>query len=413
MAKRQVNWKLSGCWLAAALTLVWVFASREGVISAETGGGRVEISLQATSLWERTFSLRGGEVCEISVGVPRPSSLPPNGRVAVSWKPANQAEAERAEFTKEDPGPGADGRESDAFGIYTRPTAQWRKVLHALDPDVFLIYRSPMPGEYVLSISPVIDEVPVFGEPRWRERGTAPQIAAFPRHTPWPQQTRVSVVAQVRPLDLEGPPDLHFHVEQEPNDTPEQAQPIPLPSGEGVQRVLVMAGADDVEYFDNGRVGRSGDDWFRIDFSGTEPRLLTCNLTLPDHTLAARLRFYALPPSSTEVLSNQEEPPRVPRVSAPWEKPLLPLEEYTRGRNDNERVHQQTEGHRSEINRLLQPGGVYFLRGRGQCAGLRDRAAAAQAGSLPGSKAGGATGTLRPLGPSRRLADQSSPRRQR
>ena len=369
MAKRRVNWKLSGFGLAAALIIAGVFAGRNGVVSAEASGRRVEISLQSTSLWERTFRLSAGDACEISVGVVHPSALPPNGRVAVSWKPANQAESEGETVTGKAKGSGADGREPDAFGIYTRPTAQWRKVLHALDPDVFLIYRAAMTGEYVLSIAPVIDEVPVFGGPRWRETGTAPQVAAFPSYTPWPEQPRVSVVAQVRPLDLQGPPDLHFHVEQEPNDTPEQAQPIPLPSGEGVQRILVTAGADDVEYFDNGQVGRSGDDWFRIDFSGTEPRLLTCNLTLPDHTLAARLRFYVLPSPSTGALPSGAEPSRAPGVSAPWEKPLLPLEEYTRGRNDNERVHQQTEGHRSEINRILQPGGVYFLRAEANAPG--------------------------------------------
>ena len=369
MAKRQIHWKTGWLWLVAPLTFSWVFAGQDDGVSDEAGGRRVEISLQSTSKWERTFNLNGGEVCEISVGLPRPSSLPPNGRVAVSWKPASQAEVDRAALAEETTGTDEDGREPNAFGIYTRPTAHWRKVLHALDPDVYLIYRAPVSGNYVLSIAPVIDEVPIFGGPRWRETGTAPQVAAFPRYTPWPEQARVSVVAQVRALDLEGPPDLHFHVEQEPNDTPEQAQPVPLPAGEGFQRVLITAGADDVEYFDNGKVGRSGDDWFRLEFSGAEPRLLTCNLTLPDHTLAARLRFYVLQSPSAEALVSEEEPSRVAPISAPWEKPLLPVEEYTQGRNDNERVHQQAESHRSEINRILQPGGVYFLRAEANAPG--------------------------------------------
>jgi hypothetical protein len=91
-----------------------------------------------------------------------------------------------------------------------------------------------------------------------------------------------------------------MQIEIEPNDTPEQAQEIDLgaqaviPGGESVQATRISASADDIEYFDNGKVGRSGDDWFRLVFSGNEPRLLTCNLTIPDHTLAAQLRFYAL-----------------------------------------------------------------------------------------------------------------------
>ena len=369
MPRPRVIGKSGALWLAAVLALLGVFAGRAGRISAGTGSGRVEVSLDSDSRWERTFNLGRGEVREISVAVSLPSSLPPNGRVAVSWQLERRNGAEGAGTSGETAGSGRDGREPDAFGIYNRPTARWRKVLHALDPDVFVIYRAPVSGRYVLSLAPVIDEVPAFGGPRWRETGTAPQVAAFPRYTPWPSRTRVSLLARVRPLDLEGPPDLHFHVEQEPNDTPEQAQPIPLPEGEGVQRVLVTAGADDVEYFDNGRVGRSGDDWFRIEYSGTEPRLLTCNLTLPDHTLAARLRFYALPAASSQARPSPAEPSRDAAESAPWEMPLLPLVEYTRGRNDNERVHQQAEDHRSEINRLLQPGGVYFLRAEANAPG--------------------------------------------
>jgi hypothetical protein len=48
---------------------------------------------------------------------------------------------------------------------------------------------------------------------------------------------------------------------------------------------------------------------------------------------------------------------------------LLPLVEYSEGRNDNERIHQQNEGHRAEINRLLKPGGVYFLRAEANAPG--------------------------------------------
>ena len=369
MDKLRVIGKCGACCVAVVLVLLGVLAGRADRVSADTGAEGADVSLQSNSRWERTFNLRRGEVREISVSVSSPSSLPPNGRVAVSWHLENSDGAKDAEVSKETAVSGQDGREPDAFGIYTRPTARWRKVLHALDPDVFLIYRAPVSGRYVLSLAPVIDEDPVFGGPRWRETGTAPRVDAFPHNTPWPSGMQVSLFASVRPLDLEEPPDLHFHLELEPNDTPEQAQPIPLPDGEGVQRVLVTAGADDVEYFDNGEVGRSGDDWFRLEFTGTEPRLLTCNLTLPDHTLAARLRFYALPDPTGETGPSPAEPSRDPAETPPREMALLPLVEYTRGRNDNERVHQQSEDHRSEINRLLQPGGVYFLRAESNAPG--------------------------------------------
>ena len=369
MTKPRVIGKCGVCWLAAVLALLVVVTGRADSASADTGADPIEVSLQSGSRWERTFNLRRGEVREISVAISRPSALPPNGRVAVSWKLENLNGTDGSDISGESSASGRDGREPDAFGIYTPPTADWRKVLHALDPDVFLIYRAPVSGKYVLSLAPVIDEDPVFGGPRWRETGTAPQVDAFPRHTPWPPGTRVSMLARVRPLDLEGPPDLHFHLEKEPNDTPEQAQLIPLPDGEGVQRVLVTAGADDVEYFDNGTVGRSGDDWFRLEFTGPEPRLLTSNLTLPDHTLAARLRFYALPDPTDEVGQAPAAPFREGAETVPGKMTLLPLVEYTRGRNDNERVHQQSEDHRSEINRLLQPGGVYFLRAEANAPG--------------------------------------------
>src|SRR5262249_44968100 len=89
---------------------------------------------------------------------------------------------------------------------------------------------------------------------------------------------------------------------------------------------------------------KSGDDWFRLRFNGKEPRLLTCDLAIPDHTLAAQLRFYALDASGD-------------------------LVEYTEGRNENERTHQQNEQHRAAINRLIKPGGTYFLRAEANAPG--------------------------------------------
>src|SRR5690606_18079905 len=122
---------------------------------------------------------------------------------------------------------------------------------------------------------------------------------------------------------------------------------IPLADPHAETTLHVLGGADDIEYFDNGDVGRSGDDWFRIEYQGTETRQLSVCLSIPDQQVAARTRVYELPLELANV--------------APGE--LLPLtEEYETGKNANERVHQQEEQHRIAINRDLRPGHVYFLR---------------------------------------------------
>jgi hypothetical protein len=102
----------------------------------------------------------------------------------------------------------------------------------------------------------------------------------------------------------------------------------------GVDETLHITGsADDIEYFDNGGIGSNGLDWFRIEFQGKEPRLFTANLTVPDPLVVAQVLFYTGDGN-----------------------------EYREGANANERVHQQTEGHRTEISRMLKPGGIYFLK---------------------------------------------------
>src|SRR5258708_27941981 len=80
----------------------------------------------------RTVTLRAGDTVEVSVGLPSPSQLPPNGRVAVEW-------------------------------------AGYRKVLHALDPDFYMVYRAPKAGTYALKANVIDDEEPIFNLPRWRE----------------------------------------------------------------------------------------------------------------------------------------------------------------------------------------------------------------------------------------------------
>ncbi len=350
--------RLMAC-ISLTVTLFLAQSDTPAKPSPDSLSAAFRTSIELDSAWKRIFELDEGQTFEIFAGISQPSRLPQHGRVAVSWSLVEQVSMSSERKSESSLSASISGRKPDAFGIYAKPTANWRKVLHALDPDVYLVYRAPVAGAYSLEISPVVNEPTAFEGLRWRESGMAPAAVTFPRVTPWPQGGVIPVTLFLSPFKLGDERDVHFHVETEPNDTPEQAQRIPLAQGEGVERVLITAGADDIEYFDNGKVGQSGDDWFRFTYQGTEPRLLTCNLTLPDHTLAAQLRFYAL---------DRKLPLSLP-VNGELSGELLPLVEYTEGRNENERVHQQNEGHRSEINRLLKPGGVYFLRAEANAPG--------------------------------------------
>src|ERR671914_35705 len=64
----------------------------------------------------RTFTLTAGQTSEVAVGLPSPSKLPPNGRIAVEF-------------------------------------AGYRKVLHALDPDFYMVYRAPENASAAVKIS--------------------------------------------------------------------------------------------------------------------------------------------------------------------------------------------------------------------------------------------------------------------
>jgi hypothetical protein len=335
--------------LLTGSALFWLTGG-EAVRPQKTNLSALRLNLEFSAAWARRFELKRGETFELSVNLPQPSLLPVHGRIGVRWRLLEAGET------------GADNhysnpRKPDVFGIYTAPTADWSKTLHALDPDVYVVWRAPVAGVYALELAPVINEAPVFEGPRWREDGCAPDAAKFPRETPWPAGRAVPLAISINPLDLSESEQVGMYVEQEPNDTPEMAQPIILPAGAGVQVARISGGADDIEYFDNGRVGQSGDDWFLLKFSGAEPRLLTCNLAIPDHTLAAQLRFYAL------------ESGAAPPAASGIPRHLLPLVEYNEGRNENERTHQQNENHRASIVRLLKPGGVYFLRAEANAPG--------------------------------------------
>ena len=298
--------------------------------------------------------LTAGQTLEVSVHVEQPSRLPDNARLTCAWKLVTADDPALAPRGPDGAAAGAHAaaaRAPDAFGIYTAPTANWSKLLHALDADLFLVYRAPVAGVYELTVSPEEGSVKLFNGPRWRESGTAPQSRPVPDSVNWPAGAAVDVTVRLRPMIVAGEEAARMSIEAEPNDTPEQAQLLALPAGDDEISMHVIGSSDDIEYFDNGQVGASGDDWFRIDYRGTEKRLLTACLSIPDQQVAAQIRAYRIDPVAG---------PAGLRPAVPGQ--LLPVIVYDEGRNENERSHQQSEQHRIAINRWVEPGQSYFLR---------------------------------------------------
>ena len=114
--------------------------------------------------YSRTISVTAGKAVEISVGLPAPSKLPGNGRIAVEW-------------------------------------AGYRKVIHALDADFYMVYRPVKTGPLTLKITAVQEEEPIFNLARWREPGTIQKVERFPAHTPWPTGLKVPLRVDVKPHD--------------------------------------------------------------------------------------------------------------------------------------------------------------------------------------------------------------------
>lgn len=317
-------------------------------------------TIRLSEPWQQAVRLEAGQPVEISVRLDRPSELPPNGRVAVEWTPA-------ARWPERDVN--AAGRPVNAFGIYTAPAAGFRKVLHALDGDIWLTYSPPVSGDYRLTIRPVTDEKWSGDTPRWREKGLAPEIFPLPEKTPWASGTSAALSAQIRPLPVWTDDQVQRTrtlLETEPNDTPEQANPIRIEPQGAVTTWEITGSSDDIEFFDNGQVGKLGDDWFRVSIGGDRPALVTAQLAIPGQFLVGQIRTYRLKPGAKLAQSPSD---------------LLPIEEWTgnvnpqrlpytegkqvevaEGRDPNERAHQQEEEHRTTISRLMSPGQTYYLR---------------------------------------------------
>ncbi|MBL8231465.1 MAG: HEAT repeat domain-containing protein [Bryobacterales bacterium] len=260
--------------------------------SAAFGQSRV-FTLPGIAVQEAT--LTAGATIEVSAGISDPAKLPPNARIAVEW-------------------------------------AGYRKILHALDPDFHIAFRAPKAGKYTLKATIVEDEASIFNLPRWREPGSVQKMYPFPQRTPWPAGHSAKVWLDLKRITA-GVSARGMHIELEPNDSIADAQPVAIGATANDENQHITGGADDLEYFDNGLAGKKGDDWFRIEYKGREPRLFTANLTLPDPFVVAQLQMFT-----------------------------ADGKEFRDGANPNERVHQQLEGHRTAMTRTFQPGGTYYLR---------------------------------------------------
>src|SRR5688500_5213389 len=98
----------------------FVFAAVLGSTFAQTPTAKIDFS----GSYSRSYNVAAGETVEVSVGLPAPSKLPPNGRIAVEW-------------------------------------AGYRKVLHALDPDFYMVYKAAETAAMPLKVSAVVDEEPI------------------------------------------------------------------------------------------------------------------------------------------------------------------------------------------------------------------------------------------------------------
>ena len=301
--------------------------------------------------WSKSWNLDSGQTVQIQVGVAQPSSLPDNARVKVQW----QGPAEKDSYS------------GDRGDLVVGPSNGWSKVLHALDPDVFLTYKAPRSGRYELTLETVLEAKPKLSEYH-RDKGLARLASAPPARTQPVRQAEIWVEVQDVPETQNG----DIVVETEPNNAPEQAINLAFGPGTDDQVLRVVGGADELEYFDNPDSGQSPDDWYRFVYQGDRVKLLTANLQLPDPVVSARIRVYQPGVPTAEELKPRQAAQRsdfgnnaiIPYIHPDTEAIPGPEPVYTYydGRDLNERIHQQDDNFRSFVTRRIHPGGTYFLR---------------------------------------------------
>ena len=302
--------------------------------------------------WSRDWNLEAGETVRIQAGIVHPGRLPANARIEAIWTgPA----------TETNPG------ETERGDLVTGGDNGWSKILHALDPDVHLLYKAPVAGRYELRLAAVLDRAGGIANYH-RDRGVAHLASSYPSKTPAIEHARIRLAVQPVPSTHAG----DILLETEPNNAPEHAVPLPFEDGSGDQVLRVIGGADELEYFDNAASGRSPDDWYRIEYRGDRPKLFTANLQIAEPVVSARIRVYQPGVPTAEELKPREAAMRedfgnnnaVPYIHPDTEvvPGPVPVYSYYDGRDVNERLHQQDDNFRSFVTRRVHPGGTYYLR---------------------------------------------------
>ena len=131
-------------------------------------------------------------------------------------------------------------------------------------------------------------------------------------------------------------------------------------------------GSDDLEYYNNTRLGSLPDDWYRIEYTGSRPIFVSANLQIVEPVVSSRIRFYKEGTPTAEELTERALPniydfssfnpisyvhPPATVIPGP-----VPVYTYEQGRAINERAHQQDRSFRTFVVRRLEPGQTYYLR---------------------------------------------------
>ena len=340
---RLLHWRIG---IFRAIILIVATAAVCGAVPEAAESFRFDGS------WSRSWTLYEGDALELSLSIDTPSALPQNARIEAVWDGPDL------------PDSGFGGDRGDPS---VAATVDWSKILHALDPDVSLVYRAPRSGTYTLRLATVTDRPQPVGDIP-HDTGLAPQTTPLPAKTP--TVSGIGMTVELRPVEALSHGSLIL--EAEPNNAPEQATEISFSDSSKVQVVHVVGGADELEYYNNTRVGMTPDDWYRIEYKGREPKYLSANLQIVEPVASARIRFYKEGVPSAEELRERDIPNSydfsnfnpVPYVHPPATviPGPIPVYTYEDGRALNERAHQQDRSFRTFVTRAIQPGETYYLR---------------------------------------------------
>ena len=317
-----------------------------------TGGAVYSRTVSVAAPWSAEWTLEKGTAFDVSLQLVEPSNLPPNARIEVRWSGPDL------------PDSSFDGDRGDDS---VTATSSWSKILHALDPDLHLVYRAPVSGRYSLTIEPVLEREQPLG-PIPHDTGLAPLSTPLPTVTP--PVDDVAVAIAIRPIAALSLGSMVL--EAEPNNAPEQATALRLSEVDETGTLYVIASADDIEYYNNTITGNTPDDWYRIEYDGTARKYLTANLQIVEPVVSARIRFYKEGRPSEDELRERDIPNSrdfsnfnpIPYVHPPAtviDGPV-PVYTYEQGRAINERAHQQDRSFRTFVTRLIEPGQAYYLR---------------------------------------------------